>query len=111
MVNRKPMGNGFFHDHRIGRQNLAELIGGPASMDGLCVLPNQRLLLPFVSSFFKSAAPLFRATGRLGSAFGNPFLYTLKQVLQRAFNRSRENNIDRESPIREFCPERILGKD
>src|SRR5712692_6145565 len=74
-LDRQAMRDGLLDDHRVGGEDLAELVGDPARVDRVRVFERQRLFPPFSLSIRETAAPLFAPSRNLGISF----LHSLSQ--------------------------------
>ena len=68
-MNRQPMGDGFFHDHSIGRKHLTDFVRDPPRIHGLGVGKRQRIFTPFPSPRFVPSAQLLSALAALRVPF------------------------------------------
>src|SRR5438105_27919 len=98
-MDRKSMGDGFFHDEGVGWDDLGELIGDPACIDRFLVFPSQRLFFPLCLSRFMTAAPRLHALPGVSVALDDSFFDAVEKILQRAFDVPCEDLIDRITPI------------
>src|SRR5262245_11058634 len=73
-MDRKPMRDGFFHHESIRREDLCELIGDPACVNGFLSAANGRLFFPRDLSFFVTAAPSLCAPRRVDVTLGDSLL-------------------------------------
>src|SRR4030095_5375021 len=109
-MDREPVRDGFFHHESFRREDLCELIGDPARVNGFLSAANGRFFFPRGLSFLVTAAPRFCAPGRVAVTLGDSFLDGFDQILHGAFDLTREDLIDRpnrEDPSATDCRTRL----